>query len=96
MGEEGAGIGDAPGIDAVGAEADGSELFVADGDGIRGAPLLTDLEAGGKEVDVRFEGGFKALVLVVEVSEKGQITGGKGVEAGAKDVSDLSLIDEEA
>ncbi len=43
LGEEGARIGDAIGVDTVAAQADGAELLVASGDGRGRAPLLIDL-----------------------------------------------------
>ena len=50
--EEDARIGDAVRVDSVTVQADSAKLLVADGDGGGRAPLLIDLQARGKEVDL--------------------------------------------
>ena len=89
------GVGDAIGVDSVGAHAHRAELLVADGDGRGGAPLLVGLQARGEEIDVRLERRLERLVPVHQVGQDGQRLGAERVEARAEDVGDLAFVDED-
>ena len=64
-------------------------------DRLTGAPALVDLLAGAEEVDVALEGRLEELVPVLQVGQHRQRLRRQLVRAGAEDVGDLALIDED-
>jgi hypothetical protein len=94
LSEEGARIRDAIRVDAIAAHGHGAEFFVSDSDGRRGAPLLVDLKASGKEVEIGLEGRLETLGPVHEVGENGQVVSVEGVKARSEYVGDSAFVDE--
>ena len=88
------GVGDAVAVVAEGAQADGAEIGITDGDGLGRAPFLVDLLARAEEIHVALERRLEELVPVLQVSQHRQRLRGQLVQAGAEHVGDLAFVDE--
>ena len=82
-------------VDAVAAHAHRAEFLVANGDGGCSAPTLVGFHAHREIINVGLERGLEGLIPIHEVSEDGQSLGVQRVEAGAENVGDLALVDED-
>ncbi|MPM37640.1 hypothetical protein SDC9_84258 [bioreactor metagenome] len=84
----------AVGVVAERAQAHHAEILVADGNGLRRAPLLVDLLARAEEVHIALEGRLEQLVPVLQVGQDGQRLRSQLVGAGHEHIGHLALVDE--
>ena len=87
--------GNAKAVVAKGAQAHGAKVGIADGDGLRCAPLLVDLLARAEEIHIALEGRGKQLVPVFQIGQKRQGLRAQLVGAGAKHIGHGALVDEQ-
>src|SRR6202451_862290 len=89
---EGLRIRDVVGINSEAAQANRTELFVANGDGIGRAPVLVGLNARREEVNIRLEGRLKLFVPIFEVRENRKRIGVERVKAGDQSLGDFPFV----
>ncbi len=86
------GVGDAKTVVSESAQAHGTKVLVADGDGLRCTPFLVHLLACAEEIDIALERRLEQLVPVLQVGQYRQGLGGQLVRARAEDVGHLALV----